>query len=165
MSEPLARVTQEIDVPRGADLQFDISVPTAWMGRTVRIALPRKLKCARCDGGGCDPCDRSGAGTLYAEGAPAETVRVALPQAPPGGQDVLIRLPEQGGAPTDPSHVRGHLLLRVRFAQEPSPCVSLETQAHRDADAQRRELMKRSLYMAVILVATFIGLLKLSGWL
>lgn len=46
--------------PRG---RVSIVVPTAWLreGARLDVAVPAKLRCDLCDGGGCDACDRSGA--------------------------------------------------------------------------------------------------------
>jgi len=76
----LARVTQDLDEPRGPDVACSIEVPEAWflVGATLQIALPRLLSCARCDGGGCDACERRGAFEQQAAGIASE-VAVVLP--------------------------------------------------------------------------------------
>ncbi len=45
--------------PRG---RVQITVPAAWLegGCRIEILTPRRLPCARCDGGGCDACGKSG---------------------------------------------------------------------------------------------------------
>lgn len=86
----------------------------------MEFELPRHLTCAACDGGGCDPCERSGAVTLRGRGDPSEILELSLPK---GDRDdpFLIRLPERGGLPPAGSVLpRGHLLLRVE------PCAESE---------------------------------------
>jgi hypothetical protein len=84
----------------------------------VEFELPRHLTCAACEGGGCDPCERSGAVTLRGRGDPIELVELSLPK---GDRDepFVIRLPERGGMPPAGSDLpRGHLLLRVEPCEE-----------------------------------------------
>src|SRR4051794_25652427 len=58
----------KVKEPRG---RVAIVVPTKWLreGARLSVALPQKLRCDLCDGGGCDACARSGA--------------YRLPEAPP----------------------------------------------------------------------------------
>lgn len=163
MSEPLARVTQDLEVPRGTDVDLDISVPKGWMGRDVLVLPPRRLSCAHCKGGGCDSCGRAGAITLCEKDEQPNPIRVTLPRT--NGREVCIRLPEHGGAPMSEGEVCGHLYLRVRTAEEPSPCVELLREGRTGLDEQRIALMKRSLIMASVLLLTFLALLRLSGWI
>ncbi|HVZ32751.1 MAG TPA: hypothetical protein VG963_10015, partial [Polyangiaceae bacterium] len=78
---PLARVTQDPDEPRGPDVIYSIEVPARWLelGATVQLRLPRLLPCARCQGGGCDGCERRGAFEQTAAGIPNE-LAVTLPR-------------------------------------------------------------------------------------
>ena len=50
----------KVKEPRG---RVSIVVPSAWLreGARLSLTLPQKLRCDLCDGGGCDPCARSGA--------------------------------------------------------------------------------------------------------
>lgn len=107
----LARVTNDLDEPRGPDVLHHVEVPMEWIGEgaSISIALPRLLPCARCEGGGCDVCARKGAFEISAE-AP---VVVSLPRQPGGAPSaVRLRLPGYGalGAPELPP---GHLILTV----------------------------------------------------
>lgn len=51
-----------LDEGTGARGRLCLEVPTDWLAAGCRIAIlaPRRLACARCDGGGCDACGKSG---------------------------------------------------------------------------------------------------------
>lgn len=51
-----------LDEGTGARGRVCVEVPTDWLAAGCRIAIvaPRRLPCARCDGGGCDACGKSG---------------------------------------------------------------------------------------------------------
>jgi hypothetical protein len=93
-----------------------IEVPEAWFeeGAHLEIELPPRLVCARCEGGGCDACGRSGAITLHSQNEEPLVVRVGLPKAPPSGV-VVLRIPE-GGAP-----YRSPGAATADLAQKPEP--------------------------------------------
>src|SRR5688500_4767935 len=106
MGQVLGRVTGGgTNTPRGPDVSHRIRVPGAWLGEGVliEVELPRHLRCAACDGGGCDTCERSGALTVRGRGEPAEIVEVRLPQRGPDSatdsRPLVIRIPEFGGLP------------------------------------------------------------------
>jgi hypothetical protein len=82
---------EALDLAEGPRALLRIDVPVAWLesGAAIEVAVPRLLPCARCDGGGCDGCDRSGA-----------------LRAPAGERSIELRLP--GGAATE---------VRVRLVQ------------------------------------------------
>lgn len=165
MSQPLARVTGNFDDPRGPDAIYTVLVDRRWFGKSIFVALPRNLNCARCEGGGCDDCKRGGAVSLRERGAEPGGVRVALPALPQPERDLRLRIPGEGGHSSDPELGRGHLLLTVRPAEESSPEVVLSGGDLSTLDQERRDLIKRSGIMAACLVLLFIGLLRLSGWL
>lgn len=163
----LGKVTTNLDEPRGPDVSLSIFVPARWLGRAVQITLPRNLSCAACGGGGCDQCERAGALSLRDRDQPPATLEVVLPKGSDGegssdGQALRIRIPEQGGLPREEGQGRGHLLLTVVLGAEASSLVRLTLAARQE---ERQELMKRSVYMAVLLIVLFVGLLRLSGWL
>lgn len=161
----LGKVTGDLDARRGPDVAFQISVPREWFGREIAVILPRNLHCAACGGGGCDRCDRSGAVTLRdREDEPVE-LRVRLPPPDVSSAAVCLRIPEEGGRATEEELGRGHLLLTVRRGEQPSADVSLVHVGGTLSDSDRSQLMKRSVLMAVGLIALFLGMLKLSGWL
>ncbi len=51
-----------LDEDTGARGRIRLEVPADWLAAGCRIAVvaPRRLPCARCDGGGCDACGKSG---------------------------------------------------------------------------------------------------------
>jgi hypothetical protein len=112
----LARVTEDLDQPRGPDAMCSIEVPSAWFleAAGVEVRLPRLLTCARCEGGGCDACGRRGAFEQAGSGAPNELV-VTLPlQAPEATAPVRLRLPAYGARAAEDSGLpNGHLLLTI----------------------------------------------------
>ena len=61
----LARVTdpRTLDVQDGSRASLSVNVPSHWFeeGASIELTVPTRLTCARCDGGGCDGCERSGA--------------------------------------------------------------------------------------------------------
>ena len=133
MPEVLAKVTtRTLNVPRGPDVTHRIRVPGAWLesGEVVEFELPRNLKCAACDGGGCDACERAGAITLRGRDELPEILSVTLPRrksdADSEARGVMIRIPEQGGFPPENAEAlpRGLLLLRVEVAAAADPGVS-----------------------------------------
>jgi hypothetical protein len=108
----LARVTNDIDEPRGPDVVYSVEVPLEWLeeGASVSIAVPRLLPCARCEGGGCDVCGRKGA---FEVGAVDGPVIVSLPrQSTPTPSALRLRLPGYG-ARGEEALPLGHLILTV----------------------------------------------------
>lgn len=173
MSQPLGKVTIDLEVERGADAEVRIVVPHEWLtsGATVEVELPSLLVCAGCHGGGCDACGRSGAVRVERDPS-APPVRVALPRRDPSLGEFALRLPHQGASSSVAQRPRGHLLLVVESTEDATRAPSFGVQrianfsqdgAARDQERQR--LMVRSLIMATFLILTFVGLLRLSGWL
>ncbi len=117
----LARVTGGLDAPRGLDVKHRVRVPSSWLdeGASLEFELPRNLACAKCDGGGCDLCGRSGAVTLRTRSELPEIVQITLPrrgdsaQLLASGRGVMLRIPERGGLPPEDGMPRGHLMLSV----------------------------------------------------
>ena len=90
MAKVLGRViTGEITLPRGPDASHRIRVPKDWLekGSVIELELPRNLVCRKCEGGGCDACDRSGAVTLRARGERGD-VDAVLPESEGSGRGV-----------------------------------------------------------------------------
>jgi hypothetical protein len=170
VGQVLGKVTNSFDGERGPDVLHRIGVPATWLaaGVTIEVELPRHLSCARCEGGGCDVCQRSGALTLRGREEPSELVTVTLPTAGDGA-DVVLRIPEAGGfPPPDRSCGRGLLLLRVSQAETPSPGVQRADPRGLPltiSPEERRQLIHRSAAVAVGLTALFVVLLWLAGWL
>lgn len=121
MTQKLAQLLDPGDLDRapGPRAKLSIVVPEVWAraGAKLRVTAPKRLVCARCDGGGCDGCARSGA--LIAPDDPAlRTLEVRLPSGLAEG--TIVRLPQ----PFGPEHPIAQLLLEVQLGQEPSPLVS-----------------------------------------
>ena len=166
MSQPLGKVTGDLEAARGPDVELRLTVERAWFGFAVNIKLPRNLNCAACSGGGCDRCDRAGALSLWERGAEPREIQVVLPSAPESGVEVCIRVPGEGALPLGEASElgRGHLLLLLRVGESSDQSIVVAEPGSL-ATVAREQLIKRSVIMAVCLIALFFGMLKLSGWL
>jgi hypothetical protein len=167
-STALGQVLGELDGPRGADGSLSVTVLSAWLegGSRLLVRLPRKLVCAACEGGGCDSCERSGALALTTSADSAEEIlSVTLPQVLPA-KPVVLRIPGRGIPSLIAHEPAGHLLLRVVPGDTPSASVTLDRgEADRKLAHLDRSLVTRSTVMAIVLIALFLGLLRLSGWM
>lgn len=170
VGQVLGKVTRSVADERGPDVLHRIHVPAGWLvgGVTIEVEMPRHVGCARCEGGGCDVCQRSGALTLRGRNEPPELLTVTLPAA--GSEsDIVLRIPEAGGfPPPDQPCGRGLLLLRVSRGDTPSAGVQRFPGDERPltvSPEERRRLVQRSLLVAVGLTALFVLLLWLAGWL
>lgn len=103
-----------LDADEGPRGRLSIELPVAWLegGVEVDVEVPLRLTCARCDGGGCDGCGKSGA--LRLADLPSRTVRVALPRG--AGEGVALRL----ARPLGDEAGLDQLLLEIR----PGPVAS-----------------------------------------
>jgi len=128
----LGKVTGAVDVPRGPDVIHRIHVAAEWLeeGALIEFELPRNLKCAACEGGGCDACGRSGAVSVRGRKELGEVVQVTLPkrdesslESTASGRTLVIRIPERGGMSDSPALPRGLLLLSVVPADVSDPGV------------------------------------------
>ena len=88
----------------------------------IDIVIPPRVACARCDGGGCDGCERRGGHRVPGE-PEARVVRVTLPLALEGGALLRIVRPLEGAGDLE------QLILEARLAETTSPCVSLRALA------------------------------------
>lgn len=115
----------------GARARLAVDVPAAWLeeGADLAITAPSRLPCARCDGGGCDGCARSGA-LRAPEDAALRVVRTRVP--PNIGSAVALRIPQ----PFGPDHEIAQLVVELhaaprasdhvrRIAEAPAPAASL----------------------------------------
>lgn len=85
-----------LDEGTGARGRVRLEVPAAWLdaGCRIEILVPRRVPCARCDGGGCDSCGKSGA--LRAPDAEAaRRLEITLPEG--CGEAVALRLVDPFG--------------------------------------------------------------------
>lgn len=110
-----------LDASAGPRAYACVVLPSEWLERgcEFEISVKARLLCARCEGGGCESCHRSGA--LRAPDDPAQrTLRLQLPKRPAGnaGTGLALRVPNpfgalanieqllveiRGGAPTSPN--------------------------------------------------------------
>jgi hypothetical protein len=108
MSEPLGRVLDPatLDQAGGARGRYRIEVPVGWAraGEEVDLSVPARLVCARCDGGGCDGCNRSGV-VRGPDDPAARTLRIRLPP----GEGVALRI----ARPFDGSPMIDQLILEI----------------------------------------------------
>lgn len=99
--------------PRG---RLVVTVPPDWAEGDIEIAVPHRLRCEACDGGGCDACKRSGA---IAVDAPDEARKVSL-RLPAGlERGALVRLVTPFGDAVDVAM----LIVELRIGSAPSPHV------------------------------------------
>ena len=142
MSKVLAKVTGELDRPRGTDVTHSLTVPADWLRQaaTIEFELPRNLKCSACDGGGCDSCGRAGAVSTRRRKDPVERVQVTLPAGSdgdaPNSRRIVVRIPERGALPADSELPRGHLMLSIRPGQEADAGVALTQDLESDQPIQ-----------------------------
>jgi hypothetical protein len=131
-----------------------ISVPPSWSDESalVEIRVPRTLACARCDGGGCDGCGRSGALRGPAKDA-ARVVRVRLPQNLRDGVAMRIADPFGRAAPI------AQLWIEVVPAKEPSATVR-----RIGGPKVRRRILPRMVAGLSLLVVLVAGVLALLTW-
>lgn len=121
MTQKLARLLdpEALDRSTGPRATLTIVVTEAWAraGARLRIEAPKRLVCARCRGGGCDGCARSGA--LL---APEDAARRGLDVRLPSGlkDDTVLRLSQPFGS----EHPIAQLLLEVQLGPTSSPIVT-----------------------------------------
>ncbi len=146
---------EALDTDDGPRARARITVPAAWAdgGSLVEVALPRALECARCDGGGCDACGRSGALRGPAKDE-ARVVRVRLPKGL--GDGVAMRLADPFGKASKITQ----LWLEVRPGEAAARSVRRLTKAPRE----RRRILPRMVLAMTMLVALVGGVLALLTW-
>lgn len=115
----LGRVVDRDELERatGAWIRVDVGVPPEWAseGASVEVEAPERVPCARCDGGGCDGCGRSGALRLSPE--PRErTFTLTLPSSLE--RPVTVRVTRPFGAQGD----IGLVFCALRPSEIPSRC-------------------------------------------
>jgi len=109
---------EALDAAEGGRARLAIEVPGDWLTDPCEliVVVPRRLACARCDGGGCDGCDRSGA-LRAPEDDDARTVCLRLDQLAAG---VAIRV----ATPFAPETQIAQLIVEIRTGARPSPGVT-----------------------------------------
>lgn len=105
-----------LDVRKGPRAKVSIVVPQNWLrqGARLELDLPSRLRCDICDGGGCDPCARSGA-YVRPEGA-SDKITITLPKVIDDAIAVRVTNPFGESQPT-------LLVVRVAAADLVSPTV------------------------------------------
>jgi hypothetical protein len=156
----LARVLdpEELDRAEGARGRLVVEVPDAWLagGDTIEVVVPPRVACARCDGGGCDACGRSGALRLPEDEA-ARTLRLSLPTTAEASIVRLVR-------PLGPDAGLEQLWLELRAADEASPFCRRLTRAsagQRGYAALARGPLLVAVLLALALVLVLTALLGL----
>ncbi len=128
---------RDLDAAGGPRARLAIDVPAAWIEEGVELVVrtPRLLGCARCDGGGCDACERSGA--LRAPSDPeARVVRVTVGPSSidperDGSRAIVVRVAQ----PFGPDEEIDQLLLELRPSASASPSVTRVARATVPASA------------------------------
>ena len=158
--QPLAKVTGDLDAPRGVDLLCVRKMEERHYRPASRMAvrLPQKLPCAACEGGGCDRCERAGAAAPRRAG---NEVLLTLPSEL-GAGGAKVRVPGEGADSKEDGP--GHLIIHLLPADEADVGVRLSVPAPPTAE-ERAQMAKRVVVMGVGLILLFIGLLRLSGWI
>ncbi|MEZ4294610.1 MAG: hypothetical protein R3B70_06515 [Polyangiaceae bacterium] len=145
-----------LDADDGPRARAKVTVPASWgsEGALIEVTLPRTLECARCDGGGCDACGRSGA--LRGPGAErARVVRVRLPKAM--GDGVAMRL----GKPFGKASKIAQLWLEVRPGKAASASVRKLSRVPR----VRRRILPRLVLALTVAVVIIGAALAVITWL
>lgn len=129
-------------------------MPTAWLreGARLDVAVPAKLRCDLCDGGGCDACERSGAYRVE-----ETTVAVTLPRVT---DDVLALRVTNPFADREPTM----LVVRIAAGNEASTGVTYVGPNH---DVEPRignlpPLPKVPFWLPYVFLAVFAAILGLA---
>jgi hypothetical protein len=110
---------QALDASSGARGLFRVRVPASWAaaGSQIALTVPTRVECARCSGGGCDGCGKSGA--LKAPRDPsARALRLEIPKGSTEGVALRLAHPFGEGAEIE------QLIIEVRCGDAPSEGVS-----------------------------------------
>jgi hypothetical protein len=140
------RALDEGTGPRG---RVQITVPAAWLadGCSLSLLAPRRLPCARCDGGGCDACGKSGVLRAPDDEA-ARRLEITLP--PTENEAVALRLADPFGA-----GVVDQLIVEIR-AGVASPGVTRVPDPPAEAAAVLPPIAWRGVIIAAIATAAAI---------
>lgn len=107
------------DKPRG---RMSIEIPVSFAGAEIEVRVPGRLLCARCDGGGCDGCERRG-GHRIPGPEEARRVQVVLPLKLESGMVLRVAQPLVW-ANADESIIE-QLYIEARLAERASENVKL----------------------------------------
>lgn len=136
----------KVGEPRG---RVSIVVPTKWLreGARLAVALPQKLRCDICDGGGCDACARSGAYRLPDERPP---LAITLPRVTDDVLALRVQNPIAGETPT-------LLVVRIAAGIDPSAGTTYVGPNH-DVDPRLAPLPLRPRYPRWVGTALLVAL-------
>ena len=136
--------TEALAKDGGGRARLRVEVPRDWAGLDVEIVAPARLRCDRCEGGGCDGCDRSGA--LRLEGDDAHrTLDLRLPSSLETG--VLLRI----GRPFGDGRVT-QLLVEIGLGTEPSSHVRKVDRPVTSSSIAKPPLDRTLVFLVVCLV-------------
>ena len=112
---------EDSDGPR---VRVRIAVPRSWASERALIVVeaPERLPCGRCDGGGCDACERSGSFRLDPDPA-VRSFTLTLPVDLGSGVVLRVTRPFGENSPI------AQALCEVRPSSEPSGCRRVPTPA------------------------------------
>lgn len=121
MSTSLGSVLERDELTAGPRGRLSVDVLETWLGAgaVLEIVVPARLVCARCEGGGCDACGRSGAIRIAGD-EQERTFQVTLSESARG-----LRLTRPLGADVG----LDQLILELRPAAEPSSSCRLARRA------------------------------------
>ncbi|CAN5679145.1 hypothetical protein BH11MYX4_BH11MYX4_30080 [soil metagenome] len=152
---------EELDRRGGATGRLTVDVLEAWLesGDAVEIIVPQRLACARCEGGGCDACGRSGAFRLTFDEA-ARTLQLTLPapRAGPGRSVVRLARPFGAGAGVE------QLWVELRASAQASPfCRQLPRAPSASPSLLTRPVWIALLVAFAVLLAVLLGARRALG--
>lgn len=149
MAQALGRVldSSALDAcaePRG---KHAIEIPIEWVGADILVAVPARIVCARCDGGGCDGCRRSGGHRIDGD-EQARAIRVTLPLVMNGA--VVLRVVRPFGH-ADGCIAQLHLETRVGHGASTGVVLCALATRHAASSIEKTYGVKRSRHVAWIL--------------
>lgn len=148
MASEFARLLDpsELDALTGPHGKMSITMTSSDAEQEAEIVIPKRVTCARCDGGGCDSCHRSGAIRLDL----SEEERTTHFVFPAAARDVRIRL-------AHPIAGLDLLTVEVRVMQSTALAVRPETSGAvvRRSSGNSLDLRSIVIAVAVALAAAF----------
>lgn len=134
----------ELERATGAWIRVDVAVPPAWAseGASVEVEAPERVPCARCDGGGCDGCGRSGAIRLPPEPR-GRTFELTLPTSLERAVTVRVTKPFGDGGDI------GLVLCIIRPSETPSRCRKVARLAMVEPSTPDRTLVRYAVPVAL----------------
>ena len=141
----------ELDALEGPHGKMTTTFSSAQLGEEVAIVVPSRVVCARCDGGGCDACGRSGAIRIDREESERTAYFVLPTEAGDGSFRVRLVRPLGDDAGLEQLTVDVHLL--------PAPPTTALALAASTALAQRPIEMRSVMIGIGVVIATLLAIL------